>query len=273
MDFAPDDRTTELTDRALEYSSTSMCCPAELVLDQQLAAAPDEWSARPIVRDLQATARASGAVEPVPARVRGGRADEPAVRAGGRSHGVEPTPRACGLQLRRTRHRQYGGARPVRQRGAEGAVARSAAAGRHPLVVLHDRARHGVVRCDQHRHPNPPRWRRLRDHRPQVVVDRGDESGCRDLHRDGQDRPRGRPPPTAVDDPRAARHPRRADRARLDRVRLRRSRPRRPRRDRIRRRAGAGVEPDRRGGFGLRYRAGTTRTRSHPPLHAGARHG
>ncbi|GAA1983577.1 acyl-CoA dehydrogenase family protein [Microbacterium pumilum] len=59
MDFAPDDRTRELTARARVFLEEHVL-PAEEVLDQQLAAAPDEWSVRPIVRDLQSAARDQG---------------------------------------------------------------------------------------------------------------------------------------------------------------------------------------------------------------------
>ncbi|MEL7975177.1 acyl-CoA dehydrogenase family protein [Isoptericola sp. F-RaC21] len=59
MDFAPDDRTTELTDRVRAFLDERVL-PAEPVLDAQLAAAPDDWSPRPVVRDLQAAAREQG---------------------------------------------------------------------------------------------------------------------------------------------------------------------------------------------------------------------
>ena len=140
-------------------------------------------------------------------------------------------------------------------------MARAAAARRDPLVVLHDRARRRLVGRDEHRHPHPPRRRPLRHHGPQVVVDGRDESGCRDLHRDGQDRSRRRSPPPAVDDPGPARHPGRADRAAAHRLRLRRPRPRRARRDRLRRRAGARGEPHRR----RRRRASRSRRRGSAP--------
>jgi acyl-CoA dehydrogenase len=59
MDFAPDDRTRELTERARAFLDEHVL-PAEPVLEQQLADSPDEWSVRPIVRDLQSEARAQG---------------------------------------------------------------------------------------------------------------------------------------------------------------------------------------------------------------------
>ncbi|MDY0910511.1 acyl-CoA dehydrogenase family protein [Microbacterium sp. CFBP9034] len=59
MDFAHDARTLELTARAKTFLEEHVL-PAESVLDEQLAAAPDEWTTRPIVRELQAKARAQG---------------------------------------------------------------------------------------------------------------------------------------------------------------------------------------------------------------------
>ena len=70
---------------------------------------------------------------------------------------------------------------------AAGALARAAARGPDPLRVRDDRARGRLVRRDQHLHRDPPRRRRVRDQRPQVV-----DVGCarpalRDHDRDGQD--------------------------------------------------------------------------------------
>jgi len=59
MDFAPDARTLELTGTARAFLHEHVL-PAEPVLEQQLAAAPDEWSFRPILRELQRTAKAQG---------------------------------------------------------------------------------------------------------------------------------------------------------------------------------------------------------------------
>ncbi|MGF6822763.1 acyl-CoA dehydrogenase [Microbacterium sp. ZKA21] len=59
MDFAPDARTTEITAQARRFVDEEVL-PAEPVLDEQLAATPDRWDVRPIVRDLQERARAEG---------------------------------------------------------------------------------------------------------------------------------------------------------------------------------------------------------------------
>ena len=59
MDFAHDERTRELTGRARAFLDEHVL-PAEAVLDEQLAAEPDRWGGWPVVRDLQAKARAQG---------------------------------------------------------------------------------------------------------------------------------------------------------------------------------------------------------------------
>ncbi len=59
MDFAPDDTASELTARATAFLNEHVV-PAEPKLDEQLAAEPDRWGGWPVVRDLQATARAQG---------------------------------------------------------------------------------------------------------------------------------------------------------------------------------------------------------------------
>ncbi|GLY15509.1 acyl-CoA dehydrogenase [Kineosporia sp. NBRC 101677] len=59
MDFAPDERTRELTDQARAFLAGHVLS-AEPVLHQQLAAEPDRWSAPPVVRELQEKAQAAG---------------------------------------------------------------------------------------------------------------------------------------------------------------------------------------------------------------------
>ena len=59
MDFSFDTTTQALISRARRFVDEHVL-PAEPVLEQQLAATPDEWTVRPIVRDLQQRARAEG---------------------------------------------------------------------------------------------------------------------------------------------------------------------------------------------------------------------
>ncbi|MDQ7878567.1 acyl-CoA dehydrogenase family protein [Microbacterium sp. QXD-8] len=59
MDFAPDATTRDYTDRARAFLEGQVL-PAEPVLDEQLAATPDDWTVRPVVRELQQKARAQG---------------------------------------------------------------------------------------------------------------------------------------------------------------------------------------------------------------------
>ncbi len=59
MDFALDDRTTELTARARTFLERNVL-PAEPVLDAQLASTPDQWGFRPVVDELRGAARAEG---------------------------------------------------------------------------------------------------------------------------------------------------------------------------------------------------------------------
>ena len=75
--------------------------------------------------------------------------------------------------------------------------------------------------------------------------------------------------PPAEHDPGAAGHPGRRRPARHAGVRQLRLRSRRPRRDPVHRCPGAGDQPHRRRGHGLRDRPGPARPRPHPPLHAG----
>ena len=59
MDFAPDARTRDLTERSRAFLHEHVL-PAEPVLDEQLAAQPEHWGGWQIVRELQEKARAQG---------------------------------------------------------------------------------------------------------------------------------------------------------------------------------------------------------------------
>lgn len=59
MDFAHDQKTLDLTARVREFLDERII-PAEPILDEQLAADPNNWATQPIVRELQAEARERG---------------------------------------------------------------------------------------------------------------------------------------------------------------------------------------------------------------------
>jgi len=170
----------------------------------------------------------------------------------GRTSGPRPS-------TARRRHRQHGGAGPLRQRCTEAAVAQAAARGRDPLGLRDDRARGGVVRRDQHHREHRARRRPLRGERPQVVDLRRRRPALQDPHLHGQDgSAEPEPAPAAVHDPRADGRTGRARRAQRARVRLRR-RAARPFRGRLRGRARARGQPAARRGPRLRDRAGPAR--------------
>ena len=59
MDFAPDTTTRQIAEQVRDFVVGEVL-PAEPVLAEQLAATPGDWSFRPVVRHLQATARERG---------------------------------------------------------------------------------------------------------------------------------------------------------------------------------------------------------------------
>ncbi|GAB4085346.1 acyl-CoA dehydrogenase family protein [Myceligenerans cantabricum] len=59
MDFAQDETTAGITRRVRAFLDEH-AVPAEPVLAEQVAATPDDWSFRPVVRELQAAAREQG---------------------------------------------------------------------------------------------------------------------------------------------------------------------------------------------------------------------
>ncbi|CAD9223980.1 putative Uncharacterized 50.6 kDa protein in the 5\\'region of gyrA and gyrB [Burkholderia cenocepacia] len=214
------------------------------------------------------------AVEPVPAAPEGRRAgdgpDEPRIRAARRDHGARELG-VGSVQLQCAGHRQHGAAAHVRDARAARTVAAAALARGNPLGVRDDGARRRVVGCDQHHDTHRARGRRVRDQRPQVVHHERRASELQDLHRDGQDRSRGRVAPAAEHDPRAARHAGRDRRAQHHGGQS--PRAGRALRDHVRQRARAGAQPARRGRQRLRARAGAPRAGPHPPLHALDRRG
>ena len=109
---------------------------------------------------------------------------------------------------------------PLRHARAEGRVAEALDGRRNPLGLPDDRARGRLVRRHQHPVPDRAQGQWLCHQRPQMVVERGRRSALQDRDPDGQDRSRRREAQAAVDDPAAARHAGRDDRAAPAGVRL-----------------------------------------------------
>ena len=235
MDFQPSERCSEFKERLTAFMDEHVY-PAEALYERQLRESGDPHHQPPIMEELKTRARERGAVEHVPPRRRPSARGSPTAttRRSPRSSGARHiASEACNCSA--PGHRQHGGALPVRDTRAEGALADAAARRRDPLGVRDDRARRRLLGRDQHRAAHRARRRRLRAQRAQVVDLRRAAPPLPDHDRDGQDAaPTGRGTNSRAD-PRAARHPRRDDRARPARVRL--PGPGGPRRNRLRRRA------------------------------------
>ncbi len=186
----------------------------------------------------------------------GRRPDQPRVRAaGGAGRALDHRPR--GAQLLGAGHRQHGDPGHVRHARAAGPVAAAAAGLPDPVGVRDDRAGGRQLRRPQHHLDHPPRRRRLRAQRPQVVHLRRPRPGLQADHLHGQVRPRRSDVPPAEHDPGARRRPGRRGAARPADVRL--PGPARPRRGAVHRRAGPGHQHARRRGRRLRDRPGPAR--------------
>ena len=164
-----------------------------------------------------------------------------------------------GVQLLRSRHRQHGAPASLRNAGAARALAESAAQGRDPLVLRHDRARFVVVGRDQHLDPHRARRRLLGHQRAQVVHHRGAARALQGGHRHGRHQPqRGAPSPPEHG---ARPHGRARGQGRAQHQRDESSRAGGPQRGRVPRRARPEGEPPRRRGQRLRAGAGAPRAR------------
>ena len=117
--------------------------------------AESRWSVPRIMEELKEEAKVARALEPLFARLGSRRRPhQPGVRAAVRGHGPQPhCPR--GFQLQRPRHGQHGGARTLRDRGAERAVAEAAARRRDTVLLRDDRAGRGLL--GRHQHPGAHR--------------------------------------------------------------------------------------------------------------------
>ena len=270
--FDISERAQQLQKELLDFMDAHVY-PAEAVYEEQMRGLGRP--ARPAAGHGGAEGRGPQArpVEPVPARRRlRRRADQPRVRAARRDHRPQLAPRARGAQLRRARHRQHGGARacsaPPEQQEQ---WLEPLLDGRDPLGVRDDRAGRRLLRRHQHR----DRDRRATATTTSSTAASGGSPGAMD--------PRckifivmGKTDPTADRHRQQsmilvpARHARASTSCAACTCSATTTRPRRPRRDRVRRRAGAGRQPARRGGRRLRDRPGPARPRPHPPLHARA---
>ena len=223
---------------------------------------------RPLPEDPGRDPRAGevgGPLEPVHARrALRPRAHQLGVRAALRGDGPQPRRGPDGLQLLGAGHRQHGDPRRARDRGAARALARPAARGTDPLLLLDDRARGLRLGPDAAAGARRPRRRRVGDRRPQVV--HLGRRRRRPGDRDGRHRPRGPSLRPRLDDLRPDRQSR-LQPGPADLGDGPRGRPR-PLRDPLRRVPRPGRQPARRRGQGLRRRPGPPRPRPHPPLHA-----
>ena len=189
MDFAYTEKVEQLRARLLAFFDEHIY-PNEHLHHHQIAAAPDRWQPVPIIEELKPKARAAGLwnlflPESRPRR----RADQPGIRAAGRDHG----PRALVVARCSTAPRPIPAtwrSRALRHRGAEGALAGAAAGRRDPLLLRMTEPDVASSDATNIQTPHRARRRRLRDQRPQVVVDRRRRSALRHLHRHGQDRTR-----------------------------------------------------------------------------------
>ena len=149
MNFAYSDKVEALR-RTLTAFMGEHVLPHEHEFEAWIAASPDRFAAPwPKLEELKQKARAKGLWNLfLPDGDWGAGLTNleyaPLCEIMGRSFA-----RARGLQLLGARHRQHGGAREVRQRRAEEAVADAAARGEDPLGLRDDRARRRVA-------PTPP---------------------------------------------------------------------------------------------------------------------
>ena len=124
MEFEYSKKTKMYMEQLTDFMNKHVV-PNEQVFADQLNSGPTRWQVPPIMEELKAKARERGLWNLfLPESERGAGLTQPRVRAALRDHGALPD-RAGGLQLLGARHRQHGGARALRHRRAEEAVAAS----------------------------------------------------------------------------------------------------------------------------------------------------
>ena len=271
MLFPFSDRTQQLRQRVTDFMDKHVYA-AEAVYQQQLDSAPSRWAIPPVMEELKAKAKADGLWNLFLPKHEYPDAltnleYAPLCEIMGRSP-IGPEAFNCSAPDTGNMETiiRYGTAEQ-KKRWLEPLLA-----GDHPLLLRHDRARRRFVRCHQHPHRNPPRRRRLRHQRPQMVDLGRDGPALQDRDRHGTNQSRGEAVPAAIDDPGAARYARRARAAPSHRLRLRRCAAR-PRRSPVRECARAGGQYPAWRRPRLRDRARASRSRPHSSLHAHDRHG
>ena len=168
MLFPLSPRAEDLRSRMIEFMEAHVY-PAETVFEEELNAMPNRWGIPAVMEELKDRAKAQGLWNLfLPKReypdalsnldyaticeVMGRVAD-----------------RSGAVQLLRTRYREHGDDRAIRDRGAQGALARAPARRRDPLLLRHDGAGRRLVGRHQHPDRDPARRRRLCDQRTQMV--------------------------------------------------------------------------------------------------------
>ena len=135
MDFAPSRKVQELAARIARFMDENVY-PAEPVFAAEVEdnrKCGDPWVATKIMEQLKAKARAAGLWNLfLPESDLGAGLTQSRIRAAMRNHGPV-VDRARGIQLQRTRHRQHGSARALRDGRAEETLAGAASARRDPL--------------------------------------------------------------------------------------------------------------------------------------------
>ncbi len=228
MDFGYDARTEELRDTLFAFMDSHVY-PAERVFAEQVAqaeAARDIWQRPAVIDELKAQARGQGLwnlfltvrrhkdqIGEIAEKYGGGLTNlqyAPLAEITGRSGAIAPEALNCAAP-------DTGNMEVLAEFGSAEQIERWL------LPLLDGEIRSAFCMTE------PDVARRVRDQRPQVVVVGRDGPALQAFHRDGQDQPRSRPAPPAVDDLRAAGHARRDDQAEHAGLRVHRLDPRRSR--------------------------------------------
>ena len=187
MDFTYSDKTKALISR-LQAFMDSEVYPNEAAVRKQHASLSDRWETPPMIEELKAKAQEAGLWNLfLPESERGAGLTNleyaPLCEMMGR---VAFAPEVFNCAAPDT-----GNMEVIERYGTEAQkkrVAGALARGSHSLGLRHDRARGGLVGCDQHLHRDPPRRRRIRDQRSQVVDVGHHGQALQDHDRDGQER-------------------------------------------------------------------------------------